>query len=972
MASNLSVDHSPRPVAGFGIRPRMLLSFGLLLSISIGLVIYVMVFGIPYSNYSGSYGQQRSNVFRNLSLVADLEQARLDLWLRERQNDVETLTESERMLSSVQHVVQLVLQNLAAGKSTDELKDILLKDEKVAQMTWVLQVFQGAHHPYDEILIAESKTGVILASSDVRQLGNRIAPEKLSFYGTAASDHMSVTVSDDAPNGKRELIVAKSMLDKFPAAEGQDITLAVAILRVGAEKFVEPMLYAGGGLGKTGEIVLVGQEGLNLISLKLPMPDGTKPEPKEYRFVTKHSRTTILDGHGTVSVEDYRGVPVLAVYRHVKVAPGSDWNMVVKVDEAEVMAPLWQNAIWSFVTGLAGLAAIMALAAFSAQRILRPVRNLSRTAEEVERGNLTVRARVERKDEIGALATTFNSMIDRIQNWHTELEQQVKDRTSRLNQLNEELLAEIAERKRAEKNLAAERQRLEVTLRSIADGVITTDTDGLVVSLNAVGEILTGWKETEVVSRPIREVFHVVNETSRKRCDDPVKHVLSTGQTSELVNDVILIARDGTERILADICAPVRDDEGTVYGAVLVFRDITFAKLAEKALTESEERFRQLADNVQEVFWLSEIGRPKQIAYLNPAHEKLWGFPPSEVYKDNGAWPRSIHEGDRERVESAYDLFLDGQGDYDVEFRIVRPDGSMRWVWDRAFAVRDDNAEIVRVGGLTQDITLRKIDEQRLEQMVEEIKHFAYIVSHDLRAPLINLKGFKEELCHAIDIIRPLAHKAMPRLTEKEKQVFTAALDGDIPEALQFIEASVFRMNNLIAAILNLSRLGNRELDLVSLNMNQIVTETLQTLAHQINQRGVEVKVHSLPAIVADRTSMEQIVSNLLTNAINYLDPERPGVVEIWSGPLGADVAFHFRDNGVGIEPENRGKIFDVFQRVRKLDVAGEGLGLACAKILVQRHGGRIWCESEPGRGSTFTFTISPRLATELETRRQA
>jgi PAS domain S-box-containing protein len=859
-------------------------------------------------------------------------------------------------------VRQLALLNLAAGKSADELRAILLKDEHVARITRVLQLFQGAYHAYDEIQLAESDTGVILASSDERHLGQRIDRTLFPSDESASPDRVSIKVRTDAHTDHTQLIIARSILDTTPEHAGKGKPLAVGILRIQTDGFIKPMLYTGEGLGRSGEIVLADQEARNLISLKFPLPDGSRPRPLEYEINTEPMRLAIQKQQGIVTAKDYRGVPVLAAYRHIHVAAGTDWGMVVKVDESEVLGPLWKHATCSLLTGLIGLAAIMALAAFSAHRILKPIRSLSQTAVEVERGNFDVRAPVERADEIGALTATFNSMVDRIRNWHTELEEQVTDRTARLNQLNGELVAEINERTRAERALAAERQRLEVTLRSIGDGVVTTDTAGLVVSLNSVGETLTGWKEADAVTRPIQEVFHIVNESSRARCVDPVQKALNTGQIVDLANDTILIARDGTERILADTCAPVRDGDGKVYGAVLVFRDVTAAKKDEKALIESEERFRQLADNVQDVFWLTESGNPTRIAYLNAAHETLWGFPREDAYRDPATRVRCIHEEDRERVGSAYDLFLDSRGDYDVEYRIVRPDGSTRWIWDRAFAVRDDKGTVFRVAGLAQDITRRKLDEQKQEQLIEEIKHFAYIVSHDLRAPLSNLKGFNSELRRSVDEMKPLARKGMRSLTEQERQALSTVLEHDIPEAMAFMDASASRMGHLIGAILNLSRLGHRELELTRVNMDELVAETLRAMAHQMNQRVMEVKVHPLPEIVADRTSVEQIFSNLLSNALNYLDPGRPGLVEIWCSRLGTDAAFHVRDNGVGIEPENRQKIFEIFQRIRKLDVPGEGMGLACVRTLVRRHGGRVWCESEPGVGSTFTFTMPVQI----------
>jgi PAS domain S-box-containing protein len=941
-----------------GIRARMLASFGLILSLSVCLVIYVMVFGVPFTTYTGSYGQERAAAFRHLSLIADLKQDRLELWFKEREGDAAILTDRDLMGESVGHARQLLLQGLAQGKSPDELKSLLLADRQVAQLDWVLKLFQGAYHPYDEIQFAEWDTGAIFASTREEQVGTRIEKDIRLSATSAPSGRMNIIVSNEAGTDRAQLIVSNPILGKSSSTNPVGNPVAVAILRVQTDGFIKPMLYTGEGLGRTGEIVLVNKDGWNLISLKFPLKDGRKPKPLEYQITAKPAILALSGQQGIVSADDYRGVPVLAALRQIEMGPGTHWGMVVKMDEAEVLGPLWLHTFWSLITGLIGLLGIIALAAFSADKILRPVRNLSQTAEEVERGNFTVRAHVQSAGELAALTSTFNSMVERFENWHTELEQQVSDRTARLNRMNEDLIDEIGERTRAEQALAAERQRLAVTLRSIGDGVITTDTSGRVVSVNVVGEVLTGWKETEAVGRPIQEVFNIVHEHSRELCRDPVHAALATGQIVDLDDDTVLIGRFGTERIVADTCAPVRDATGRLYGTVLVFRDVTAAKMAERALVESEERFRQLADNVQDVFWITEPGNPRQIAYVNPAHRRVWGVGPEYADSDFSMWIGQIHEDDRGQVTEAYERFLSSGEDYDVEFRIIKPDGIMRWLWARAFPVKDGNDTIVRVAGLTQDITRRKLDEQRQDQLVEEIKNFAYIVSHDLRAPLSNLKGFNQELRRSLEELKRIARNAIPVLNTQDQLACKTLLETEIPEALEFMDASVARMSSLIAAILNLSRLGHRELSFTRVNMDRLVAETLQTMAHQITQKGVEVRLKPLPEVVADLTSMEQILSNLLLNAINYLDPDRPGIVEIWSGNLGPDAAFHIRDNGVGIEPENQSRIFEMFQRVRRVDVQGEGMGLACVRTLVRRHGGRVWCSSEPGVGSTFTFTV--------------
>jgi signal transduction histidine kinase len=248
-----------------------------------------------------------------------------------------------------------------------------------------------------------------------------------------------------------------------------------------------------------------------------------------------------------------------------------------------------------------------------------------------------------------------------------------------------------------------------------------------------------------------------------------------------------------------------------------------------------------------------------------------------------------------------------------------------------------------------------------LEQSNEEVKQFAYIVSHDLRAPLANLKGFAYELRSTLEDVQAAMNKALPYLDEEQRLTVTTAFQ-DVPEILGFIDSSVNRMDSFINALLELARLGHRELTLEPVDMDALVQTTLETLAHRIEERQVEVTVDHLPQVVADRVSMEQVLGNLLTNAVLYLDSGRSGEIEI-TAERGDDVTiFRVRDNGCGIEEEDMPMVFAPFRRAGQPDVPGEGMGLAYVQTLVRRHNGRIWCESEPGVGTTFTFTISNHL----------
>jgi len=244
----------------------------------------------------------------------------------------------------------------------------------------------------------------------------------------------------------------------------------------------------------------------------------------------------------------------------------------------------------------------------------------------------------------------------------------------------------------------------------------------------------------------------------------------------------------------------------------------------------------------------------------------------------------------------------------------------------------------------------------------EELRQFATIVSHDLRAPLVNLKGFAAELDSALQTIRPVLDSFLLQMDEEQQQVVTRALDIDIPEAQGFIDSSVAQMDRFVHALLKLSRLGRRELALESVDLDALARAVLKTIAHQIEERQVKVTVSPLPEVIADQTAMEQILSNLLDNAVKYLDPARAGEIEISAESGRDEITCRIRDNGRGIAESDMDKVFAPFRRAGPQDVPGEGMGLPYVQALVRRHGGRIWCESEPGEGTTFGFTIPNRL----------
>lgn len=248
----------------------------------------------------------------------------------------------------------------------------------------------------------------------------------------------------------------------------------------------------------------------------------------------------------------------------------------------------------------------------------------------------------------------------------------------------------------------------------------------------------------------------------------------------------------------------------------------------------------------------------------------------------------------------------------------------------------------------------------------EEIQRFAYIVSHDLRSPLVNVMGFTAELSAATQPLAALIDRAeveAPHIVTEEARL---AAREDLPEAIGFIRTSTAKMDRLINAILKLSREGRRVLAPEMIALDQLVEQITDSIRHVIDDRGVTVTIdRPMPVIVSDRIALEQILSNLIENATKYRHPSRPAEVHVSARETPGRVIVAVRDNGRGIDPRDHQRIFDLFRRSGQQDQPGEGIGLAHVRALAYRLGGTISVESRLGEGATFSLSLPPSLAIE-------
>lgn len=256
-----------------------------------------------------------------------------------------------------------------------------------------------------------------------------------------------------------------------------------------------------------------------------------------------------------------------------------------------------------------------------------------------------------------------------------------------------------------------------------------------------------------------------------------------------------------------------------------------------------------------------------------------------------------------------------------------------------------------------------------LREANEEVQRFAYIVSHDLRSPLVNIMGFTSELEELrTSIFRRLAAKAAgndntpqaeplddeaPVLEGEDKQ-----LSDDFIEAVGFIKSSIAKMDRLIGAILTLTREGRREFRPERIDLNELMQAIVGTVAHQASEARADIRIEALPDVTSDRLALEQIFSNLIDNALKYLRDDTPGEIIVRGRRKLGFAVIDVIDNGRGIDPQDHQRIFDLFRRAGTQDKPGQGIGLAHVRALVRRLGGTMGVTSELNRGSTFTVTL--------------
>lgn len=498
-----------------------------------------------------------------------------------------------------------------------------------------------------------------------------------------------------------------------------------------------------------------------------------------------------------------------------------------------------------------------------------------------------------------------------IESLNEGLEAHVANRTAQLVAANHELEREVTERKFAEAGLADQRSFLRQIIDLNPNFVFAKDRLGRFTLVNQAIADAYGTSVESLLGKTDADFNRNAEEVEAFRRDD--LEVINSLKEKFIPEEVITDAR-GQVRWLQTIKRPIVSADGSAHQILGIAADITSRKRAEKALRHSEERFRQIAENIREVFWITEP-RVNKLIYISPAYEEVWGRTCSDLSEVSLMWRNTVHAEDQPRVLAATENVQAG-GDYDLEYRLVRPDGEIRWVRDRAFPIVNASGEVYRVAGVIDDVTERK---QALEQ-----------ITASLHEKEVLLKEIHHRVKNNMQVITSLL--SLQSKTIGDQQAFAVFQDSqNRVKSMALIHETLYQSEDL-------SRIDFAEY------LKKLVAHVSRS--YRLRPEAVKINVHvddvSLPIDTAVPCGL--IINELASNSLKYAFPaDTTGEVNITFGRADAQYVLRVSDTGIGLPAD-----FDPDK--------GKSLGMKLVRMLTSQLCGEIQCRN--GVGTTFEITF--------------
>jgi PAS domain S-box-containing protein len=494
--------------------------------------------------------------------------------------------------------------------------------------------------------------------------------------------------------------------------------------------------------------------------------------------------------------------------------------------------------------------------------------------------------------------------------------------------------------------LRASEEKFRTVVEGLGEGICLTDLDNHILYANSRLAEMTGYSQAELIGRVVSEM--AAPEDRARTREEHERRTIGLSSRYE----TRLVRADGRYIWVEINGTPMRDAGGGVTGTVGVISEITERKHADDelrrrttALAESEQRFRQVVDNIREVFWLRDVATYR-LLYVSPGYEQIWGRSVESLHARQDDWLQSVHPEDSARVAAG--VPDQAAGGYDIEYRVVQPDGALRWVRDRAFPVTDDSGVVVRIAGITEDITNERVRDAQLRR-AERLAAVGTLiggVAHELNNPLQAISGFAE------------------LMLEKDR----TEADRD---ALDTISREARRAARIVSELRMVARSSHEERGpREAIDLNDVVRHVLKTRAYSLAGANIDVRqdlAGALPLLMGDASRLEQVTLNLIVNASQALadvNGERRIIVRTRRTPGGCSLSVY--DNGPGIDPAHMPHLFDPFWTT-KSPGEGMGMGLSVVHQIVTEHGGTVHVDSEPDRGTNFLIDLPLGIESEAE-----
>lgn len=515
-------------------------------------------------------------------------------------------------------------------------------------------------------------------------------------------------------------------------------------------------------------------------------------------------------------------------------------------------------------------------------------------------------------------------------------------------------LYDITERHSSEAALRQSEERFRSLVANIPGVVYRRghDPEWTIYFISQGIEKISGYPITDLLHNQVRSFASLIELQDRLRVETIISNSLAQKQPYEF--EYRTICADKSVRWFYEKGQGVFDQNGNLLWLDGVILDSTVYKHTQEKLRSSEENFRQLTENIREVFFLT-TPELDQMLYISPAYEEVWGRTTQSLYQQPLSWLNSVHPEDRARLISTSTRNLKKKQNFEIDYRIVRPDASVRWVWVRSFLIHNEAGIVTRIAGIAEDITERKQAETEIlnalakEKELGDLKsRFISVTSHEFRTPLTTIMSTAELLEHY-------------EWTKQEEVEQLHLIQDAVEQMLQLLEdilligtadAGQLRFN---PEPLDLNEFCQHLVSQIEQGANFKVTNSDETILNQALINLICLEGTFLACM--DKKLLRQLLFNLLSNAIKY--SPYGGTIELKLASQGDQAIFQIQDQGLGIPKEDQPRLFEFFHRAKNVGaIAGTGLGLAIVKQCVDIHGGSITVDSEVGVGTRFTVTL--------------